>query len=67
MKTLLAKLQLDSVNLGACSGPEKWIDSGASPLTSYNPTTGAPIAQVIQMPFIRIAPAHTGQIRPGPL
>jgi hypothetical protein len=34
MKTLLAKLQLDSINLGACSGPEKWIDSGASPLTS---------------------------------
>jgi aldehyde dehydrogenase (NAD+) len=47
MKTLLAKLQLDSINLGACSGPEKWIDSGASPLTSCNPTTGAPIAQVI--------------------
>ena len=49
MKALLSKLQLEPVNAGACHGPEAWIrDPKGSELTSYNPTTGEPIAKVIQ-------------------
>ncbi len=49
MKGLLAKLHLDEVNPGACAGPGEWIaDSGGAELISYNPTTGEPIARVIQ-------------------
>ena len=47
MKTLLEKLHLTAVNHGAGSGPDDWIASAAAPITSYNPTTGAAIAQVI--------------------
>ena len=47
MKTLLEKLHLTAVNHGAGSGPDDWIASAATPITSYNPTTGAAIAQVI--------------------
>jgi aldehyde dehydrogenase (NAD+) len=48
MNALLAKLELShDVNPGACSGPNRWIDSAAPPITSYNPTTGAAIARVI--------------------
>ena len=49
MNALLSKLQLEPVNAGACHGPEAWIrDPKGSELTSYNPTTGEPIAKVIQ-------------------
>ena len=49
MKALLSKLQLEPVNAGACHGPDAWIrDPKGSELTSYNPTTGEPIAKVIQ-------------------
>ena len=48
MKTLLDKLSLQDVNPGVCTGPEAWLDTGRSRLTSYNPTTGEPIAQVQQ-------------------
>jgi aldehyde dehydrogenase (NAD+) len=47
MKTLLDKLHLTAVNQGVSSGPDHWLASAAAPLTSYNPTTGAAIAQVI--------------------
>ncbi|HHW87324.1 MAG TPA: aldehyde dehydrogenase family protein [Chloroflexi bacterium] len=47
MKTLLEKLHLTSVNYGVGSGPDDWIASAADPITSYNPTTGAAIAQVL--------------------
>ena len=45
---LLARLDLASDNPGACDGrPDGWItEPGAHHLTSFNPTTGAPIARV---------------------
>ena len=46
MTALLAKLHLADLNPGVCAGPERWLDSGAEPIVSYNPTTGAPIAAV---------------------
>ncbi len=46
MNALLAKLHLQERNLGVCTGPDGWLDSGAEPLLSYNPTTGEPIAAV---------------------
>jgi aldehyde dehydrogenase (NAD+) len=49
MQTLLEKLHLKDVNPGACSGPDGWIeDPKGEKLTSYNPTSGEPIASVIQ-------------------
>ena len=46
---LLAKLQIKDVNPGACAGPDQWIaEPGAQELVSYNPTTGEPIARVLQ-------------------
>ena len=49
MKALLEKLQLKAVNSGACTGPDGWLeDSNGAKLISYNPTTGQPIASVIQ-------------------
>jgi aldehyde dehydrogenase (NAD+) len=49
MKTLLSKLQIEPVNAGACHGPDAWIrDPKGSELISFNPTTGEPIAKVIQ-------------------
>jgi len=47
MKALLEKLTLRAVNSGVCSGPDQWLDSHASPLVSYNPTNGEPIASVV--------------------
>lgn len=49
MRSLLEKLQLNDVNPGACSGPGGWIaDPEGTKLTSYDPSTGEPIATVIQ-------------------
>jgi aldehyde dehydrogenase (NAD+) len=49
MKALFEKLNIQEVNPGACSGPEDWIeDPNGKPLISYNPTTGEPLAKVIQ-------------------
>lgn len=49
MKALLTKLGIQEVNPGACTGPDGWItDPQGKPLVSYNPTTNAPIATVIQ-------------------
>ena len=49
LSALLRKLSLKEVNPGACFGPGNWIaDSHGEELTSYNPSTGDPIAKVIQ-------------------
>jgi len=49
MQALLERLHLKDVNPGACTGPDGWItDANGSRLISYNPTTGEPIASVIQ-------------------
>ncbi len=47
MKALLDKLHIESVNPGACTGPDGWI-AGGEALVSYNPTTNEPIATVMQ-------------------
>jgi len=50
MKALLDKLNIKDVNYGGCTGPNNWIeDKQGIELTSYNPTTGEPIAKVIQV------------------
>jgi aldehyde dehydrogenase (NAD+) len=47
--TLLDKLQIADVNPGACHGPGGWItDPHGTRTTSFNPTTGEPIAHVVQ-------------------
>ena len=47
--SLLDKLQLTERNPGACHGPGGWITAPAGKeLVSYNPTTGEPIASVVQ-------------------
>ncbi|MDX1615314.1 MAG: aldehyde dehydrogenase family protein [Candidatus Promineifilaceae bacterium] len=49
MKSLLKKLQIQEVNAGTCIGPNRWLDDeDGIPLVSHNPTTGDPIATVIQ-------------------
>jgi aldehyde dehydrogenase (NAD+) len=49
MKALLERLQIERVNPGACRGPGDWItDPEGEELVSYNPTTGEPIATVVQ-------------------
>jgi aldehyde dehydrogenase (NAD+) len=48
MKSLLKKLNLNDINAGTCTGPNGWLETGGPRLTSYNPTTGEPIAQVVQ-------------------
>ncbi|MCC6168227.1 MAG: aldehyde dehydrogenase family protein [Caldilineaceae bacterium] len=49
MRALLEKLHLQEVNAGACTGPGGWIeDPKGARLVSCNPTTGEPIASVVQ-------------------
>ncbi len=48
MKALLEKLNVEALNAGACTGVDGWIHGEGPILTSYNPTTGAPIAGVRQ-------------------
>ncbi len=49
MKALLDRLNLTSVNAGACAGQDRWLsDPSVGLLTSFNPTTGEPIARVSQ-------------------
>ena len=46
---LLAKLNLKGVNAGACAGPDGWIvDPAGREAVSINPSTGEPIAGVVQ-------------------
>ncbi|MBA3886789.1 MAG: aldehyde dehydrogenase family protein, partial [Acidobacteria bacterium] len=48
-KALLAKLQVTDVNPGACFGPDGWLtDPQGTRVVSINPTTGEPIASVVQ-------------------
>jgi aldehyde dehydrogenase (NAD+) len=49
MKALLEKIGIEAVNDGACTGEGRWLsDAGGKELVSYNPTTGEPIAKVVQ-------------------
>jgi len=49
MHPILAKLNLQEVNPGACSGPDSWIaDPSGRELVSYDPTTGEPLAKIAQ-------------------
>ena len=49
MKNLLEKLNIQPVNAGVCTGPDGWLkDPKGKELVSYNPTTGEPLATVIQ-------------------
>jgi aldehyde dehydrogenase (NAD+) len=49
MKALLQKLGIEPVNTGACSGVESWhADPSGKELVSYNPTTGEPLASIVQ-------------------
>jgi aldehyde dehydrogenase (NAD+) len=49
MKEILEKLQIQEVNIGACAGQKDWYeDPGAEVVVSTNPTTGEPIARVLQ-------------------
>lgn len=48
MRSLLQKLQIEPMNPGACTGPDGWIaEPDGHKLTSFNPTTGEPIAAVM--------------------
>ena len=46
-QSLLKRLNIQHVNPGVCTGPDGWLDSGAPPLVSFNPTTGESLAGVI--------------------
>jgi aldehyde dehydrogenase (NAD+) len=49
VKDILEKLKLKDVNVGACAGPDEWYeDPAGEAIVSYNPSTGEPIAKVIQ-------------------
>jgi L-aminoadipate-semialdehyde dehydrogenase len=49
MKPLLEKLNLKDTNPGASTGADNWITGPkGEELISYNPTTGEPIARVVQ-------------------
>ncbi|MBX3037859.1 MAG: aldehyde dehydrogenase family protein [Anaerolineales bacterium] len=49
MKSLLERLNIKPVNAGASTGADNWLmDKNGKELISYNPTTGEPIAKVIQ-------------------
>src|SRR3989337_2939001 len=49
MKSFLDKLGIQDVNPGACFGLEGWItDPAGKQLVSYNPTSGEPIARIVQ-------------------
>jgi len=49
MKSLLEELRIEEINSGACTGSNGWIeDPNGAKLVSYNPTTGEPIASVVQ-------------------
>jgi aldehyde dehydrogenase (NAD+) len=46
--SLLGKLSLEAVNPGGCTGPGGWLTAPDShKLTSFNPATGEPIAQIV--------------------
>jgi aldehyde dehydrogenase (NAD+) len=49
MKHILEKLNIKEINAGACAGPNAWLeDSQGKELVSSSPTTGKPIAKILQ-------------------
>jgi aldehyde dehydrogenase (NAD+) len=49
VNSLLNKLDIAEVNPGACFGPDNWIsDPKGKELVSYNPSSGAAIAKIVQ-------------------
>lgn len=49
MNSLLEKLNIQPINAGACTGPDGWLlDGKGKELVSYNPSSGEPLATVIQ-------------------
>jgi aldehyde dehydrogenase (NAD+) len=49
MKALLEKLNIKDINPGACAGPDLWFEDPAGrEWVSYSPSTGEPIARVIE-------------------
>lgn len=49
MKTILDRLGIKETNEGVCLGVDGWLaDADGRPLVSYNPTTGEPIATIVQ-------------------
>lgn len=47
MKSLLQKLRIQEMNKGtSLGGANSWLETGGEIITSYNPTTGEPIAQI---------------------
>ena len=49
LNAILSKLNLQETNPGACFGPDGWCtDPQGKVLVSYNPTTGEPLARVVQ-------------------
>ena len=67
MRSLLQKLQIEALNPGACTGPDGWIaEPDGHKLTSFNPTTGDPIAAVMLCStgaYDRVAAAATEAFR----
>ena len=48
-KAVLDKLNIKDINPGACWGPKGWIkEKGGKKITSYNPSTGEALADVVQ-------------------
>jgi aldehyde dehydrogenase (NAD+) len=64
IQSVLDKLQITSINAGACAGPGAWIsDATGTPLVSRNPTSGAPLATVTgasDAAYDRVASAAVG-------
>jgi aldehyde dehydrogenase (NAD+) len=48
MQALLDKLGIGDINEGTCTGPDGWLSTGGPHFHSLNPTTGEPIAAVVQ-------------------
>jgi len=49
LSSLFSKLQISDVNPGACFGSDGWItDPGGRAVPSFNPTTGEPLARVVE-------------------
>jgi len=48
MEALLKRLSIKQENAGACFGADRWLSGAGARLVSYNPTTGEPIASVVQ-------------------
>ncbi|MBK7177635.1 MAG: aldehyde dehydrogenase family protein [Chloroflexi bacterium] len=71
-ESLLEKLSLTAVNPGTCFGPDNWLQTANSPITSYNLTTGEAIAHLsppprgLQPGCAAISGGPTGALCPRP-